>query len=401
VCFDIVRYIRKLILPRSIPMPEPEIYEYRVGGGLPEHAPSYAVRQADRDFYEYLKAGDFCYVFNSRQMGKTSLLVRTLHQLRSEGIACTTIDVSGRGNGDIQAEQWYAGIAYTLIKDFNLANPLQFMKSWWQERDFINPAQRLIEAIETVLLPNTTAPIVIFIDEIDSILSLNFSTDDFFALIRSCYDKRTTNSDYNRLTFALIGVATPSDLIADKRRTPFNIGRAIVLQGFKLDEAGLFAKGLVNKTDRSAETIVEILKWTEGQPFLTQKICKIIAGSHDIDFTQDPKILVSQTTKSNIIDNWKERDDPQHLQTIQNRLLNREELTIKLLWLYKEILDGKEIKSDSSPEQVELKLSGLVVDRNGNLEVFNRIYREVFNLDWLMQKLSELSIPYLEKSQLG
>jgi hypothetical protein len=155
---------------------EQEPYEYRVGGSLPEHAPSYTIRQADRDFYAGLKAGNFCYVFNSRQMGKTSLLVRTLCRLRSEGVACTTIDVSGRGSGNIQPEQWYAGIVYTLIKDFKLDNPLQFMKSWWKERDFLDPSQRLVEVIETILLPNTMSPIVIFIDEIDSILSLNFST---------------------------------------------------------------------------------------------------------------------------------------------------------------------------------------------------------------------------------
>jgi hypothetical protein len=80
-------------------------YEYRVGGSLPEHAPSYVTREADQSFYYGLKSGNFCYVFNSRQMGKTSLLVRTLHRLRSEGVSCTTIDVSGRGSGDIQPEQ--------------------------------------------------------------------------------------------------------------------------------------------------------------------------------------------------------------------------------------------------------------------------------------------------------
>jgi hypothetical protein len=69
--------------------------------------------------------------------------------------------------------------------------------------------------------------IVIFVDEIDSILSLSFSIDDFFALIRSCYNLRADNPEYNRITFALFGVATPSDLIADKKRTPFNIGRVL------------------------------------------------------------------------------------------------------------------------------------------------------------------------------
>jgi hypothetical protein len=41
----------------------------------------------------------------------------------------------------------------------------------------------------------------------------------------------------------------PSDLIQDKNRTPFNIGRAIALHGFSLDEAQPLAQGFVGKTD--------------------------------------------------------------------------------------------------------------------------------------------------------
>jgi hypothetical protein len=131
--------------------------------------------------------------------------------------------------------------------------------------------------------------IVIFIDEIDSILSLNFAVDDFFALIRFCYNQRAINPEYNRLTFAIFGVATPSDLIADKNRTPFNIGKAIDLQDFQLDEALSLAQGLEEKFSHSKALIEEILAWTGGQPFLTQKICQLCLPS------LETKLIVLET----------------------------------------------------------------------------------------------------------
>ncbi|MHC5729561.1 MAG: AAA-like domain-containing protein, partial [Nostoc sp.] len=219
----------------------------------------------------------FCYVFNSRKTGKSSLRVQVMRRLKLAEFTCTVIDLSTCGVQQVTIEQWYAGIAYCLTKDFSLE--VNFI-SWWREREWLSPLERLREFIESVILAQIAQNIVIFIDEIDSVLGLNFPTDDFFAFIRACYNQRVDNPEYNRLTFCLLGVATPSDLIADKQRTPFNIGRAIDLTGFKLEEAKLsLIQGLVMLADNPEAVLKEVLQWTGGQPFLTQKLCQLIVSS--------------------------------------------------------------------------------------------------------------------------
>ena len=74
---------------------------YKIGGSLNTDALTYVKRKADEEIYQALKNGEFCYVLNSRQMGKSSLLVRTLHRLQAEGFQCSTIDMTRIGSENI------------------------------------------------------------------------------------------------------------------------------------------------------------------------------------------------------------------------------------------------------------------------------------------------------------
>lgn len=365
-------------------------FEYQVGGSLDSNAPSYVTRKADLDFYGALKAGQFCYVLNSRQMGKSSLRVRAMQRLQGEGTVCVFIDLTGMGKQDVNPEKWYAGIVQSLVSSCQLSSKIQW-RTWWRERqDLLSPVQRLSLFIEEVLLIEIRQNIVIFVDEIDRVLSQNFSLDDFFALIRCFSEKRDTHPDYKRLTFALLGVATPSNLIRDKKQTPFNIGKAIELEGFGANEVGPLVKGLQGKIDRPKAVIAEILHWTGGQPFLTQKLCKLVI--EEVERTKNFQ-SIDRVVKSRLVENWEATDEPEHLRTIRDRILRNEELVGRLLGLYQQILQEGAIPIDGSHTQMELRLSGLVVEREGKLKVYNRIYELVFDRNWVERKLTELR-PY-------
>src|SRR5207248_2999311 len=127
-------------------------------------------------------------------------------------------------------------------------------------------------------LPTPNPQLVIFIDEIDAVLNLPFSSDEFFAAIRACYNHRSREPELHRLTFCLLGVATPSDLIQDARTTPFNIGRRIELADFTATEAAPLARGLGSDAVQGASLLERVLYWTGGHPYLTQRLCQAIAA---------------------------------------------------------------------------------------------------------------------------
>jgi hypothetical protein len=347
---------------------------YVTGGTLRGDAPCYVERQADRDLYAGLTRGEFSYVLTSRQMGKSSLMVRAAQRLRVSGAAVAILDLTALGQ-NLTAEQWYDGLLGLLGRQLGLEDELE---QFWLAQGRLGPLERWMRALCEVALPRCPGPLVVFVDEIDFVRSLPFATDEFFAAIRECYNRRTADATLNRLSFCLLGVALPSDLIRDARTTPFNIGKRVELQDFTEAEAAPLARGLGRDMTLAAKLLRRVLYWTGGHPYLTQRLCQAVAE----DATVVRPAGVDRVSEELFLSHRaRERDD--NLLFVRERLLRSDRDRAGLLDLYERVRRGRRVPDDeTSPLVAALRLSGVVRVSAGCLCVRNRIYSRVFDRGW-------------------
>lgn len=354
---------------------------FTVGGTVQAGEGIYIPRQADEELLALCREGTFAYVLTPRQMGKSSLMHRTAERLKEQGIVPVTIDLQPMGT-QLNAEQWYLGILTTIEDALMLETDVL---QWWNNNQHLGMTHRLTQFFQTVLLKEIKEQIIIFIDEIDTTLSLGF-TDDFFIAIRYLYNARADIPEFKRLSFVLIGVATPGDLIADPQRTPFNIGRRVDLSDFTFEEAKPLAAGFDLPSDKAEQLLQWVIKWTGGHPYLTQRLCYAIAAEDGREYTE---LDIDRIVTTTFFDVTSEEDH--NLQFVRDMLTKRapEGMERDTLITYREIYQDKKpvIDEEQSIVKNHLKLSGIVKRKDQLLYLRNSIYREVFNLDWIKEHL--------------
>jgi hypothetical protein len=357
---------------------------YQYGGTLDPNQNYYIRREADDKLLDLCLQGEYAHIFNARQTGKSSLLVRTRQELEKHGRQAIVIDLQQLGSVT-EADRWYYNVAHMIAGKLDLTANL---KEWWSAQTTLTPTYRWVMFFKYVVLMEVSKPIVIFIDEIDRTRALPFR-DDIFSALRQMYNDRATASETRRLTFVLAGLATPQELIGDLGMTSYNIGEAVELGDLpeKGENVKELAQGLGLANPKKGQwTLRRILGWTGGHPYLTQKLCALVANLVAKEHRTNCSARdIDQLVANEFIGAVKKDNNLLYVEKELTKEREGEITRAAVLGELGRVLDGG-VPDRNSAVQAELKLTGVVKVEDGHLEIRNRIYKKVFDRKWLHRK---------------
>ena len=351
-----------------------DAFMFVAGGAVQAGGGIYLERDADRELLQHCLAGDFTYILTSRQMGKSSLMYRAAERLADSGARPVIIDLTELG-AQTTADQWYKGFLLLVQEQLGLRAGAS---AWWDAHSHYAFAHRLIRYLREVALVERSERLVLFVDEIDTTLRLDF-TDDFFAAIRFLYQNRAMDPELERISFVLIGVAMPNDLIKDAARTPFNIGHRIELTDFTRQEASAIAGspgGSVGHRNRAHRVDLPMDRRT---PVPDDARAAVAGRSLRRRRGRPPRSTHGCTTCFS----GTSGESDTNLQFVRDMLTKKAFNREAVLATYQAIRGGARVP-DKELDQIAswLKLSGIVRRHDGLLRVRNAIYEHVFDQRW-------------------
>lgn len=348
---------------------------YQVGGALRPGA-LYIPRAADDEAEAALLAGDAIHVLGPRQLGKSSLRLRLAARLAARGLRVAHLDLSGLGAAR-DAQAWVAAIADELAMELGDASLETLTRPGAGDSSLRHLSRLLARASEG-------GPWVLFVDEVDTLISHPEAADAFLGALRAAWDSAGDRAE-RPFRLCLSGVVAPFELGADPNRTPFNISRPVLLVDFSRAETSAFA---LDFPEHEREALADaIYAWAAGHPYMSHRLAERIAAG---DGDGAPESRVAELVARLFLQGGVHGDA--NLAGAARRLAAAGEDAPEMLALYRRALLSEGIEADGRRAAVvRLLLTGLVVWRAGphgvRLCVRNRVYAAVFDLDWVNDQL--------------
>jgi hypothetical protein len=239
------------------------------GGAVRLRDKFYIEREADaRLRAQMARRGSTTTIRAPRQTGKTSLLMRGIHHAYERGATIVFLDFQSLGGGQLSSLDVFLQELAQLICDELGLDECIVEQAWRGKR---STPQKLSRLIEKQILPALDEPIVLAMDEADSLLQTDFYKD-FFGLLRSWHNLRAHPSRgqlWEKLNIVLVISTEPYLLVDDIHQSPFNVGLDLGLSDFNETQVSdLNRRHGSPVTDGDLPHLMNLL---HGHPFLTRR----------------------------------------------------------------------------------------------------------------------------------
>ncbi|MBI1761068.1 MAG: helix-turn-helix transcriptional regulator [Acidobacteria bacterium] len=205
-----------------------------VGGAMPLTSRFYVERRTDAEFQAAVARRDsIVLVKGARQVGKTSLLARSLQRAREAGARVALTDFQLFNAAQLaSAESFLLALAKTLAEQLELA---QTPAEVWDAE--LGPSMNFTRYLRRAALGESEAHLVWGMDEVDRLFACAFG-NEVFGLFRSWHNARSLEpaGPWLRLTLALAYATEAHLFITDIHQSPFNVGTRLTLEDFTLEQ---------------------------------------------------------------------------------------------------------------------------------------------------------------------
>jgi type II secretory pathway predicted ATPase ExeA len=319
---------------------------------------------------QFIAQRNYFVIHAPRQIGKTTAIMGLAQQLTASGQYAAIVlsaEVGAPFSQDITiAEEAILGAWQDTIA---IRLPIELQPPPWTST---RPGQRIRSALQA-WAQSCPKPLVIFIDEIDSLQDIAL-----VSILRQLRDGYSNRPDAFPQSIGLIGMRDVRDYKvasggSDKLQTasPFNIKvESLTMRNFYATEVAELYQQHTDDTGQifTNEAVELVFELTQGQPWLVNAIARQLTEV----IAHEPTVTITST----MVEEAKEiiiRRQDTHLDSLAERL--REE---RVKAIMEPILAGQGLPLTSNEDRQYLVDLGLLRrDPAGGLVVANPIYREV------------------------
>ena len=258
-------------IPQPLPSAQPRALELPEGT-MDVQSDFYIERASDAIALEAIKRqGVTIPIKGPRQMGKSSLLLRTTSAAAAAGKRVAFLDFQLFDKAALHdADTFYQQFCAWLTDELEMDSRVD---EYWKMP--LSNSLRCTRYLQRYLLKEISGPLVLAMDEVESIFDTPFRTD-FFSMLRSWHNSRQPGTVWKKLDLVLVTSTEPYQLISDLNQSPFNVGEVVELGDFTSEQVhqlnGLHGTPLSPPDERRLYDLLG------GHPYLVRRALYLIAS---------------------------------------------------------------------------------------------------------------------------